>query len=302
MKKFNLSFWLLLAAATTIVLFNSCGKDEPEIPQEIAVTGISLNKATLILAIGESEILVATVTPENATDKAVTWESGDSSIAIVDVDGKVTAVAEGTVTIIAKAGDKTAECVVAVINPLTHDEGVEVNGIRWATRNVDMPGTFAQSPESSGMFYQWNRKIGWSGSEPLVNSDGDTEWNSTSPQSTEWEQTNDPCPRGWRVPTFEEIQTLDDADNVYSEWTNVSGISGRTFTDRANNNSIFLPAMGARSGFNGASVFIGNGLYWSRTFSGAFFGFSLSFNSTSVSTTGMSAGQSSGFSVRCVAE
>ena len=39
-------------------------------------------------------------------------------------------------------------------NPLTHDEGVVINGVRWATRNVDMPGTFAPTPESFGMHYQ----------------------------------------------------------------------------------------------------------------------------------------------------
>ena len=43
-------------------------------------------------------------------------------------------------------------------NSATHDEGVVINGVRWATRNVDMPGTFAETPESLGMLFQWNRK------------------------------------------------------------------------------------------------------------------------------------------------
>jgi len=43
-----------------------------------------------------------------------------------------------------------------------HDEGVVINGVKWATRNVDRPNTFAETPESAGMFYQWNDKIGWS--------------------------------------------------------------------------------------------------------------------------------------------
>jgi hypothetical protein len=37
------------------------------------------------------------------------------------------------------------------------DLGVVINGVKWATRNVDAPGTFAESPQAAGMFYQWNR-------------------------------------------------------------------------------------------------------------------------------------------------
>ena len=44
---------------------------------------------------------------------------------------------------------------------------VIINGVKWATCNVDAPGTFAAAPESAGMFYQWNRKIGWSATDPM---------------------------------------------------------------------------------------------------------------------------------------
>ena len=50
---------------------------------------------------------------------------------------------------------------------LTHDAGVVINGIKWATRNIDAPGTFSVNPESLGMLYQWNKKIGWSSSNPM---------------------------------------------------------------------------------------------------------------------------------------
>jgi len=43
-------------------------------------------------------------------------------------------------------------------DPLTYDEGVVINGVKWATRNVAAPGTFAANPQDAGMFYQWNRK------------------------------------------------------------------------------------------------------------------------------------------------
>jgi len=300
MTKRFLSFWLLLAIGTATVVFNSCNRDEPK----ITVIGISLNKTTLTLAIGESETLVATVTPENATDKTVTWESNNLSIATVDVDGKVTAVAVGTITITAKAGDKTAECVVTITNnPLTHDEGVEINGVRWATRNVDMPNTFAENPESFGMFYQWNRKIAWSSSNPLVNSVGGTEWENTLSAGTEWEKANNPCPQGWRVPTRDELAALRDSG---SEWITVNEVNGRQFGTVPN--TIFLPAAGGRRNTSGAlfNVSLG-GLYWSSTFSAANAGWNLDFLSSHVSvgsnnTTRVSTNRAYGFSIRCVSE
>ena len=73
-----------------------------------------MNKTELTLKEGESEILTATVKPDDATDKTVTWSTSDASIATVDASGKVTAVKEGTATITAKAGEKSATCKVTV--------------------------------------------------------------------------------------------------------------------------------------------------------------------------------------------
>ena len=80
----------------------------------VAVTGVSLDKDTLELtAGGDSATLRASVAPDDATDKTVTWESSDTSVATV-ADGVVTPVAAGTATITAKAGDETATCAVTV--------------------------------------------------------------------------------------------------------------------------------------------------------------------------------------------
>ena len=79
----------------------------------IAVSSIELNKNTIELTEGDSEILVATVKPDDATDKTVTWSSSDESIAIVE-NGKVSAIKEGSATITAAAGDKEATCTVTV--------------------------------------------------------------------------------------------------------------------------------------------------------------------------------------------
>ena len=82
----------------------------------VAVTGVSLNKTSLSLSVGNSETLTATVAPSNATNKTVTWSSNKTNIATVSSSGKVTAVAEGTATITVTTSDnnKTATCEVTV--------------------------------------------------------------------------------------------------------------------------------------------------------------------------------------------
>ena len=80
----------------------------------VAVTGVTLNKTTTTIGIGKNETLTATVAPDDATDKTVTWTSSDESVATVDSNGKVTAVASGTATITATIGGKSATCVISV--------------------------------------------------------------------------------------------------------------------------------------------------------------------------------------------
>ena len=82
----------------------------------IPVTSVTLSKTELTLEIDDAVTLKATVGPDNATDKTVTWSSSDSKIASV-TNGKVTAVAVGTATITAKAGEKSDTCKVKVIDP-----------------------------------------------------------------------------------------------------------------------------------------------------------------------------------------
>ena len=78
------------------------------------VESIELDKTEAELENGGTLTLTATVKPDDATDKTVTWISSDETIATVE-DGTMTAKAAGTVTITAKAGDKEATCTVTVI-------------------------------------------------------------------------------------------------------------------------------------------------------------------------------------------
>lgn len=79
----------------------------------VAVDGITLSETTAKLEIGSTITLIATVTPENATEPAVTWSSDNAAVATVE-DGVVTAVGVGEAVITAKAGEITAECKVTV--------------------------------------------------------------------------------------------------------------------------------------------------------------------------------------------
>ena len=107
----------------------------------------------------------------------------------------------------------------------TFDEGVVINGVRWATRNVDAPGTFAQSPEDAGGFFTWY-------------------------------DAQNACPRGWRVPTRRELQSLVDAG---SQRATKNDVNGRRFG--SGNNSLFLPMAGHRGSAGGRS----EGWYWSSS-------------------------------------
>ena len=96
---------------------NICGYVRTVTPEIVPVSQITLNKAEASISVGNSETLTATVAPENATIKALTWVSSDEDVATVAPDGTVTAVKVGTATITATAADgsgKSATCTVTV--------------------------------------------------------------------------------------------------------------------------------------------------------------------------------------------
>lgn len=87
-------------------------------PAAVPVTAITLNKTETSIKVGATETLsVTSVLPEEATDKTYTWKTSDETKATVDQNGKVTAVAAGTVTIYAEANDGSGvkgNCAVTV--------------------------------------------------------------------------------------------------------------------------------------------------------------------------------------------
>ena len=98
----------------------------------VNVTEVTLDKTELTLTEGETEALTATVKPDNADNRKVTWSSDKTEVATVDGDGRVTAVkaGEATVTVTTEDGGKTATCKVTVKAKVVPVTGVEVNP--WA--------------------------------------------------------------------------------------------------------------------------------------------------------------------------
>lgn len=87
------------------------------VAKQVAVSMITVSPKTLNLEVGQTRTLTATVTPDNATDKTVTWTSSNDKVATV-VDGTVAAVGEGTATITATAANgKKDTCKVTVKVP-----------------------------------------------------------------------------------------------------------------------------------------------------------------------------------------
>lgn len=172
------------------------------------VTSVSLNKPAISLLVGDTETLIATVQPTNASNKAVTWSSANPSIAMVDANGRVTALSPGTTSVTVKTvdGGKTFNCDITVYEAT--NDGVLVGGLIWAKRNVGTPGTFVAKPEDYGGYYTYY-------------------------------ETQTVCPVGWRLPITADFQSLANSGSV---WTTVSGVNGRRFG--SGSNTIFLPAAG----------------------------------------------------------
>lgn len=81
--------------------------------KSVPANKVNLSLETVNLEVGDTVTLKATVDPENTTDQ-LAWSSSNNTVAIVDENGKVTAVGAGKATITAKAGNQTATCEVTV--------------------------------------------------------------------------------------------------------------------------------------------------------------------------------------------
>ena len=211
---------------------------EPVIPVE----SVSLDVQQIELGIGETYALQATVLPENATDKTVTWTSSAPEIVSVDENGTVESLAAGnaTVTVTTVDGGMTAECEVTVAPIINGHEYVDLGlSVKWATCNIG-----AENPWDYGDYFAWGEtepKDDYSSDNCLTygielpDISGDPEYDAAR---AGWGGT-------WRMPTGTEMDEL--ISECTWEWTTEQEVAGYKVTG-PNGNSIFLPAAGSYSG------------------------------------------------------
>ena len=236
----------------------------------ITVASVELNKTSLELVEGDSETLTATVKPDDATDKTITWSTSSAEIAAVDATGKVTAVAEGSATITAAAGSQMAACEV-VVKPKTVPEGAVDLGlcVYWAECNLG-----AVTPKEYGDYYAWGeteakgnyteKTYKWYEGNKLTKYNLYSDF-GTVDNKTVLDESDDVAHMklggNWRMPTLSECTEL--RTKCTWTWTTQGGNNGYEVTGM-NGNSIFLPAAGGRyntSLYNDEA----GGFYWSSS-------------------------------------
>lgn len=231
-------------------------------PQPQAVEEIILSETSVSLQLDERVTLTATVLPEDADDKTVTWESSNEDVAEVNRSGRVTANADGTCIITCRAADGSgvyAECQVTVGGDVPDEhEWVDLglpSGTLWATCNIG-----ADSPEEFGWYYAWGETTpktyySWSnykwckGTEETI-----TKYNVTG-KNWDFSEEYDILPEddaatvnwgsGWQMPRKDQYyEAFVSGLYTTSEWTSLNGVPGVKITSNSNNNSIFIPASG----------------------------------------------------------
>ena len=131
----------------------------------VPVTGVKLSQTEVTLNILDTIVLTATVLPENATDKSVTWSSSNEAVVTV-IDGKVTALTEGEASIVVKTNDGgfTDTCKVVVKIPFIHVTSITLDKAEL-TLNVQETATLTATilPEAA-----MDKSVTWSSSNDEV--------------------------------------------------------------------------------------------------------------------------------------
>lgn len=241
------------------------------IPVEtVPATSIILSDTTALLNVGDTFALTATLMPNNASDKTVTWTSSDESTATVTY-GIVTAVKIGTATITAKTGDVSATCLVSVIAGHEYVDLGLPSGVKWATSNIG-----AAKPEDAGDFFAWGETepktdYSWStykyckGTETSMTKYCFSSANGRVDNKISLDKEDDVAHiiwgSRWRMPTKDELGEL--VDNCTWTWTTQNNVKGYRVTG-PNNKSIFLPITGYMNG-TGLAGATTSGYYWSSS-------------------------------------
>lgn len=248
---------------------------DPQPPAGIPVESVTLdNNEALMWPEVVVHCITATVLPENATDKTVTWETSDPAIATVE-GGEVVAHEEGEVTITAKAGGKSASChiIVASDKPKMVDMGLSV---KWADRNVGAValrdyGDFADAVNLWGDYYSWGntevqdiydmdhcKYVGWDeyyndvfykyygdyadASFWVGEGEPDGKTNLDPEDDAAVQNYASRYGEKWRTPSHDEWAEL--LDNCAWEYVELYGVAAMKATSKINGAAIYLPLAG----------------------------------------------------------
>ena len=155
---------LLAAAILSMASFWSCKKNE--LPDSIAVIGVSLDKTSITITVGSTETIKATIEPEDADNQNITWTSDNPEVATVNEKGKVTGVKAGkaVITVITEDGEKTATCKVTVKDKEINVTEVKLNKTQTSIL-VGASETLVATvlPENAT-----NQKVSWKSSDEAV--------------------------------------------------------------------------------------------------------------------------------------
>ena len=286
MKRF---FPFIALAAVTVLSVFSCQQE----PEEIRVSSISLSKSALELTVGDQASLDATISPDNATNKKISWRSSKESVATVTPDGIVEAVSVGTAFITATSEDSgvNAKCEITVkekenTTPArpTPSGSVDLGlSVKWASCNLG-----ASKPTECGGYYQWagtkdvsdtSIYLDWRNCPYHTGTDTNSGWMKYNTKSsygtvdnkTVLESMDDAASVAlggkWRMPTNDEWKELCNTDNCSWTWTTIDGVNGFKVQSKKSgytDNWIFLPAAGYRIG--GSLDGVGSdAYYWSSS-------------------------------------
>ena len=214
------------------------------------ITVVSLGTKVLMMDIGESIGLTYVFDPSSESEPSITWTTSNDDVAVVNTGGVVTAVSEGSCTVVVSCGGNIQdECLVVVDNTAGTSDGHDYvdlglpSGTLWATTNLG-----AGSPEDDGLHYQW-------GSEEIgeLSTDKDAADNSWGAY--------------WRTPSRAQIEELVNSSFTTITQSSMNGVDGFLITSLINDKCIFLPAKSNQDDGNTLE-----GCYWSRS----------SYNSTQV--------------------
>lgn len=264
-------------------------------PQPQLVEEILLSETSLNLQPDDVRTLTATVLPEDADNKEVTWESSNDDVAEVTKKGKVNANADGSCVITCRATDGSgvyAVCHVTVgstvPDPVIHeyvDLGLP-SGTLWATCNVG-----ANSPEEYGDYFAWGEtepktEYSWStykwckGSEDTFTkycTDSFKGYNGFKDDKTELDPEDDAATVNWgsewQTPSKDQFAELRNKDYTTAGPKTINGVKGVMFVSNTNHNFVFFPMAGgywdnkyAHISSEGYEI----GFYWTRLCSNSY--------------------------------